>query len=143
MDLKARKVTIPFNGGSVTGTIGLLEAVFGEQLVADQQGKLTAVARRAHSRRRVIGGPSESVAAASYNLTSYGARGNGPASGGEPIQVFYAGDWWTMRLTGSHTAFDGFLKQGGFAGGKVVLWRSEKGTKYGPYQSQQPDGVLV
>jgi hypothetical protein len=144
MDPKKRRVTIPFNGGSITGKIGILESVFGESLVNESRGRLTAVTRRAHSRRRVIGGDTSSVAGAQYNLTAYGSRGSSLASGGEPIRVLSDGDWWTLRLVGSHDAFENFLKQGGFAGGKVVLWKSEKNTDYGPYESaEQPTAPVA
>jgi hypothetical protein len=143
MDPNKRRLTIPFNGGSITGSLGLLEFLFGERLVAEQLGKKTAVTRRAHSRRRVIGGDSSSVAGAEYELTSYGARGSSQASGGEPVRVLADGDWWTLRLVGSHEAFDKFLKRGGFAGGKIVLWQSEKGTDYGPYVSAEEPAVPV
>lgn len=139
MDLLARRVTIPFNGGSISGTIGLLQSVFGEGLVADQLGKNTIVSRRAHTRRRVIGQPATNVKGSSYNLQSWSAAGSGAAVGGEPIRILVNESWWTLRLTGSHDAFNNFLKQGGWAGSKVVLWRSQRGKPHGPFKGSLPE----
>lgn len=139
VDPKLRQTTIPFNGGSITATRGLLEAVFGDQLVADNSVRTVSVERRAHSRTRVIGGSTTAVAAAEYTLTKYGKRSSGSAAGGEDVVFVVDGEPWTMRLTGSHEALDNFLKQGGFAGDKVVMWQSAKGTTYGPYRASESD----
>lgn len=143
VDPKVRRTTIPFNGGSITATRGLLEAVFGDQLVADNSVRTVSVERRAHSRTRVIGGATSSVAAAEYTLTKYGKRSSGSAAGGEDVVFVVDGEPWTMRLTGSHEALDNFLKQGGFAGDKVVMWQSAKGTTYGPYRASESDTNLA
>jgi hypothetical protein len=143
MDPKARTTTIPFNGGSITATRGLLEAIFGEELVADASENERTVERQSHTRTRVIGQGSTMVAGSSYSITSYGKRAGGTAAGGEDIQVIVDGDPWTMRLTGSHQAFNNLLKQGGFAGGKVVMWYSAKGTAYGPYKSAQDNTTIA
>lgn len=143
VDPKVRRTTIPFNGGSITATRGLLEAVFGAQLVADSSVRTVNVERRSHSRIRVIGGATTAVAAAEYTLTKYGKRSSGSAAGGEDVVFVVDGDPWTVRLSGSHEALDNFLRQGGFAGDKVVMWESAKGTKYGPYRAVESDTNLA
>jgi hypothetical protein len=136
-DTLNRKISINYQGGSIEGSYGLMLAVFGENKVgASMVPEEQAITRSQHDRVRVIGQPGQSIAQTSYIRKKYpSSRSSGPA-GGEPIKVFYAGDWWTMRLTGNHEAFNDFL--GGIlteeeAGGGAIYWRSEKGTKYGPF----------
>lgn len=135
VDPKARKISIGFPGGSLTATRGLLEALFGENLVnASQYGEST-ISVNGHQRVRVIGGASTPVAAHNYVAKKYptGQRGGGAA--GEPIQFLYGGDWWTARLTGSHQALNDWLSDSPGASTAALQWRSEKGTPYGPFQS--------
>jgi hypothetical protein len=63
MDPKARKISIGFPGGSLTATRGLLEALFGTNLVNSSQYGEETVSVQGHSRTRVIGGASTPVAA--------------------------------------------------------------------------------
>jgi hypothetical protein len=132
-DLLASRVSVGFTGGTITATRGLLEAVFGAQFVKDGLTGEKQISRRAHTRRRKIGGPSTSVASAQYSVPAVSASSGGQALGGEAVRVLVGGKWWTMRLTGSHKAFNALLGSGLFEGGKVVFWRAESGKKYGPY----------
>lgn len=135
-DLLARKVSIGFPGGNITATRGLLEAVFGEALVQQQAGEPRQVSRKGHTRVRVIGGPATGVSASTANFGPGGGARDLNTMGGEAIQVLYEGDWWTMRLNGSHRAFNEFLGSAQYQAGKLVMWRSEKGTTYGPFTSE-------
>lgn len=135
MDPKARKISIGFPGGSLTATRGLLEALFGTNLVnASQYGEAT-VSVQGHSRTRVIGGASTPVAAHNYVATKFPTGQRGGGSGGEPIQFLVGGDWWTARLSGSHQALNNWLSDSPGSSTTALQWRSEKGTPYGPFQS--------
>jgi len=135
LDPLARKISIGFPGGSLTATRGLLEALFGADLVkAAQYGEAT-VSVQGHSRTRVIGGASTPVAAHDYKAKKYPTGQRGGGSGGEAIQFLMDGDWWTARLAGSHQALNGWLNTKPGSSSKTLLWRSEKGTPYGPFQS--------
>ena len=56
------------------------------------------------------------------------------ATGAEAIKVQFNddGDWWTARLTSSHSALMEFLCTQNAAGNLMgcVAWRSERGTFY-------------
>lgn len=122
-----------FPGGSLSATRGLLVALFGPALVNAAQTGTDAVSVKAHSRTRVIGGPATSVSATNYSRVKYpSGRSNGGA-GGEAIRLFVGGDWWTARLTGSHQDFNSWLESSTWASGVTAMWRSEKGTTYGPF----------
>jgi len=134
-DLLARKITMGFPGGSLTATRGLLQGVFGEDLVKASQYAEFNVNRNGHTRTRVIGGNSTSVASANYVKKRFGSGRSNGGSGGEAIQFMIDGDWWTVRLSGSHQALNSWLGSSLWQSGNIVLWRSEKGTTYGPFTS--------
>ena len=135
VDPKARKISIGFPGGSLTATRGLLEALFGANLVNAAQYGTANISVNGHSRTRVIGGASTPVASHNYTKKKFptGQRGGGAA--GEPIQFLYNGDWWTARLTGSHQELNDWLTTTPGSSTQSLQWRSEKGTPYGPFQS--------
>lgn len=138
MDPLARRLTIGFPGGSLNAARGTLEALFGEALVEQQLNETAEVTRRSHSRVRVIGGESTGVASANYTRTKYPQGSAAGAAGGEPIRMFVDGDWWTARLSGSHQAFNAFLEGSSWGSGKNAIWKSERGTPYGPFKSSSP-----
>lgn len=134
LDPLARKLTIPYPGGSVTATRGLLYALFGEALVETAAGTPRAVNRRPHNRTRVIGGASTGVAAASYTVGKYPtARFNGGA-GGQPVRVNLGGEWWTLRVNGSLQKFADWASGANWVTNAAVAFVSEKGTAYGPFR---------
>ena len=133
VDQNARRITIGFPGGSLSASRGLLTTLFGASLVNSSQSGTESVSVKAHSRVRVIGSAATSVSANNYNRTKYpSGRSNGGA-GGEAIRLFVAGDWWTARLTGSHQDFNSWLEDSTWGSGATAMWRSEKGTTYGPF----------
>lgn len=135
IDPKARKVSIGYAGGSISASRGLLEAMFGEELVQVNTGTPVAVSRDSHSRTRVIGGPSTAVAGANFSIGQYPASRSNGGSGGEPILVNLDGNWWTLRLSGSHQALAAFMSNATWASGKTLMFKSEKGSTYGPFSS--------
>lgn len=138
IDPNARKISLPFPGGSITATRGLLNALFGEELVTAGTTGTSNVSVKSHTRVRVIGGPGTSIGANTYSRKRFpSARSNGGA-GGEAIAFLVGGDWWTARLTGSHQDLCDWLEGANWASNSTILWRSEKGTKYGPFTPTQP-----
>ncbi len=135
VDPGARKLTIGFPGGSLTATKVLLETLFGPDLVQQSVDATINVPVRSHERVRVIGGPSTSVSSSNYSRIRYPQGSSGGQAGGEPIRLFVDGDWWTARLSGSHQDFNGFLRSAQWASGENCIWKSEKGTPYGPFKS--------
>ena len=135
VDAKARRVSVGFPGGAISGTRGLLEAAFGAGLVAAEQSGSQTVAVKGHLRTRVIGQLPKVIAPNAYTLKKFpSGRSNGGA-GGEAIQLLVDGDWWTARLTGSHQDFNDWLSGATWSSGKTIMWRSEKGTTYGPFKA--------
>jgi hypothetical protein len=137
-DPNARMISLGFPGGSLTANRGLLTALFGPDLIAVQETQQISVGRQAHSRVRVIGGDSTNVRSTTYVRKRYPSASAQAAQGGEPISLFYNGDWWTARLSGSHQDFNDWLKSSTWGTGTAALWRSEKGTKYGPFVPPAP-----
>jgi hypothetical protein len=110
VDKKARRFTISWDGGYLTATEGLLEALYGADFMDKVgAGQAKTIAVKATSRTRVIGGPSKAVAGYSYSMIKYPRRVSGGASGGQPIQIEYGGSFWTARLGGSVQDFKAFL----------------------------------
>jgi hypothetical protein len=135
VDPNARKLTVGFSGGSLTATKGLLEALFGPELAQQAAAETISVARRSHQRFRVIGGDSTSVSGSNYDRKRFPQGGDSGAGGGEPIRLFVDGDWWTARLSGSHQSFCKFLESSSWGSGENAIWKSERGTSYGPFSS--------
>jgi hypothetical protein len=138
IDPNARKISIGFPGGSITATRGLLTAVFGPDLVAQAAAATVNVTRKSHTRVRVIGGDSKSISSTTFTRKRYGAAQSNGGAGGEAIAMLYEGDWWTARLSGSHQDFNDWLQNSTWASGVSAMWRSEKGTKYGPFAASSP-----
>lgn len=129
-DPKARKFSLTWDGGYLTATVGLLEALYG----ADFMNKVGAgaaknIAVKSHTRTRVIGGPSKTVNAFNYNVIKYPRRVSGGASGGQPIQIEHDGSWWTARLGGSVQDFKAYLAGTGKPT-NAFTFMTEKGGVY-------------
>jgi hypothetical protein len=133
IDPKARKITITFEGGSLTASRGMLEAVFGPALVASAGSEPVLVLRESHTRSEYPGGPRTAVSGSTYTLKRYGKPNSGGSSGGEPILMYVNGDPFTARLSGSHQAFCDYLRNSTWQSGNDAFWRSQHGTPYGPF----------
>lgn len=138
VDQNARRISVGFPGGSVSASRGLLTSLFGADLVNAEQAGTAQVSVKAHSRVRVIGGSTTAVGATNYTSKKFpSGRSNGGA-GGEAIKLFVGGDWWTARLTGNHQDFNTWLQTSTWGSGNTAMWRSEKGTTYGPFTPPAP-----
>jgi hypothetical protein len=136
LDTKARKVALNYEGGTLTATIGLLEAIFGPDLIGAGSAVTTStVSVGGHTRVRVIGGPGKTVSGYNYARKKYPIAVSGGAAGGEPIALLVNGKYWTARLSGSHQEFADFLQSASIKLSAPLFWRSERGTQYGPFGS--------
>jgi hypothetical protein len=129
-DDKARKFSLTWDGGYLTATRGLLEALYGPDFMKTVgAGKAKTISVKGHSRVRVIGQPAKTIGAYSYAEIDYPRKMKGGAAGGQQIAINYGNAWWSARLGGSIQDFKAFL-----AGtGKPVTpftFASEKGGEY-------------
>ena len=134
-DPEAKKVSINFDGGTVVMTYGMAKSLFADTTeyqrpTADD----VSVAVKGHTRTRVIGQPSIPVAGYNYTYKSWPRLNGGTSSGGEAILMRWDGSdgWWTARLHGSAASFGTFLSEKSPLG---VSFKTERGTKYGPFVS--------
>lgn len=132
-DPEASKITVNYTGGSVYMTIGALKSLLGDNydnLVSKSEEKEVSVS--SHSRTRVIGGPTTSVAAHTYKYKQWPTSESGTADGGSVVYVRWkdSDGEWTARVTGSFADFGTFLDEKATS---PAFFRSQRGTKYGPY----------
>ena len=132
-DPKARKFSLTFEGGYLTATRGLLEAIWGTDFLSTAgAGVSKSVAVKGHARQRVIGGPSKTVGAYAYTLIDYPRKVKGGAAGGQPILIENGGSWWTARLGGSVQDFKEFLKGKGKPS-QPFTFATERGGEYSSF----------
>ena len=134
-DPEAKKVSINFDGGTVVMTYGMAKSLFADTTeYQTPTAEDVSVSVKGHNRTRVIGGAATPVAAFNYTYKSWPRLSGGTASGGEAIQLRWetSDGWWTARLHGSAAAFGTFLAANSPLG---VSFKTERGTKYGPFVS--------
>ena len=133
-DPKAKGFTVNYTGGSLTMAVGTLESLFGAdaEILTPVPGTET-VSVKSHSRTRVIGQPSSNVSGYSYeNIQWPTSQANNAAAGEACLFAWDGSDGnWTGRVTGALSALGVFLAANST---KTVVFRSERGTKYGPFK---------
>jgi hypothetical protein len=137
LDPQARDVRIPYEGGSVSMTRGLAEAIFGTDFAPLETAPVeTAVSVRGHERVRVIGGDATTVNAYNYTFNKYPTTQSGLSEGGEPVMVTITdGSSWTARVSGPLNEFATFLANNTTIDN--VFFKSQRGTNYGPFAVDQ------
>ena len=133
-DPKARDVTLNYAGGSLTMSRGALESLFGEDAtVLTPVPDTKQVTVKSHARVRVIGEPPSNVTGFSCELTQWPTSQANNAAAGEVVLLSWDGSEgdWTGRVTGSMSALGIWLVD---TSTKAVVFRTERGTKYGPFQ---------
>ena len=135
VDPDAREITLNYTGGSLSMTIGNAKSLFGEDsdlLVAEGEAVSTAV--KAHSRTRVIGGDTTNVTAHTRDYVQWPTSQANNAAAGKLILMTWEGSdgTWSGRAAGSMAALGTFLNT---SAAKPVVFRTARGTKYGPFAS--------
>lgn len=135
-DNDARRITLNYTGGSLEMAIGNAKDLFGddyEQLASTAVP--TTVSVKGHSRTRVIGEPPTQVTAYQYTYEKWPTSQAGLAQGGTIILMRWEGSEgdWEARVSGSMAALSTFFSE---AAPKPVSFRTERGSKYGPFIRQ-------
>ena len=115
-------------------TRGALEALFGEDAeILTPVPDTTLVTVKSHSRTRVIGEPATNVTGFSYELTQWPTSQANNAAAGEVVLIAWDGSDgdWTGRVTGAMSALGIWFVS---TSTKPVVFRTQRGTKYGPFQ---------
>jgi len=136
MNPDAQQLTINYTGGSLTMSIGNLKSLFGtnyELLTATPTDVSTSVS--SHSRTRVIGGPTSTVSAHTREYKGWPTSQANGAAAGKTVLLNWEGSLgdWVGRVTGAMADFGDFLSSNA---DKPVVFRTSRGTKYGPFNSQ-------
>jgi hypothetical protein len=133
-DPDGKDLTVNYPGGSLTMTVGALKSLFGDDTpIITPVPETKQVTVKSHSRVRVIGQPATNVTGFSYEFTQWPTSQANNAASGDVVLLSWEGSEgdWTGRVTGAFSALGIFLVANST---KPVLFRSERGTKYGPFQ---------
>ena len=125
-----RILTIPYQGGAISSFGANLKDVFGQNFEGLKvQPENVSVSVSAHSRTRVIGGPSTNVSGHTYRLDSWPRQPVDPAAGGTTILMTLSdGEDWTFRVSGPFWKLNNFLKDNMVP--DSIFYRTERGTQY-------------
>lgn len=139
-DTLKRQVTINFTGGSLTASYALLRTLFVESSIPGVCTPIEKeITRKQHNRFLKIGGSATTVSGVTYTLQQYPSSTTGQALGGEIIFFRVEGDWWTARLSGNHSDLMKYLCDNASSLARTILWKSARGTKYGPVTQESDD----
>jgi hypothetical protein len=132
-DALARRVVLNYTTGAATMSRGLADALFGPTWRINENTPATkTVTVKSHSRTRVIGGPSKTVAAHTYSFKAWPTMDAEAAQGGQACQVrLQDGSSWTVRVSGGMAEFCDWLRTKLVVTGVSVY--SQRGTIYGPF----------
>ena len=134
-DRDAAQITLNYTGGSLTMTIGNAKDLFGEDnSLLQAVGEEVTSSVKAHTRTRVIGGSTTNVAAHNREYIQWPVSQANNAAGGKLIYMTWqdSDGSWAARVTGSMSVLGTFLNA---AAAKPVSFRTARGTKYGPFAS--------
>ena len=133
-DPKAKQFTLNYAGGSITSTVGVFESLFGtDSEILNPVPETETVTVKKHFRTRIIGQPATEVQGYSYENIQWPTSQAGNAAAGKLILIDWEGSEgdWTAMVSGSFAGLGVFLSANS---PKTVKFRSERGTKYGPYK---------
>ena len=132
-DYDAVNVTINYEGGSITMPVGNAKNLFGDDgyELLRPQGEDVTVGRKAHTRTRVIGGPSTNVEATNFTYKKWPRSARSNSAGGQEIVMAWEGSEgnWVVRMTGSASDLGTFLN----ASSPKPVTFSTSGSNYGPF----------
>jgi|ABVN01.1.fsa_nt_gi hypothetical protein len=129
----SRQITLNYTGGSVEMSVGNAKSIFGDDFAdLEQKSEATSVTVKSHTRTRVIGGDSSNVSGYTYTYDKWPTSQAGNGSSGRVILMTWDGSDgdWTARVTGSFADAGTYFNNNTT---KTIEFRSERGTKYGPY----------
>ena len=133
----AMMVTINYQGGSITLPVGNAKDLFGTDgvVLLRPEGEQVTVSKKAHSRVRVIGGPTTQVASSIYTYTKWPRRRRSNSAGGVEILMAWeeSEGSWTARMTGSASDLGTFLNDNS---PKAVVFSTD-GSEYGPFMKKE------
>lgn len=132
-DSDAVLVTLNYAGGSITLPIGNAKDLFGDdgyEILRPSPVDVT-ISKKAHTRTRVIGGPTTNVEATTYTYKQWPRTRRSNAAGGQKIMMRWEGSQgsWTARMTGSASDLGTYLNA---TAPKPVTFATA-GSNYGPF----------
>ena len=119
-------------------SVGALESLFGSEAeILSPVPTTETVTVKSHSRVRVIGEAASNVTGYSYENIQWPTSQANNAAAGEVVLLSWEGSdgSWTGRVSGALSALGVFLVANS---PKPVVFRSERGTKYGPFIKETP-----
>lgn len=129
----ARNVTLNYEGGSIEMAVGNAKSIFGSDFAGlTPEPEEATVGVPKHTRVRVIGEDPVDVEAYSYTYTKWPTSQAGSAAAGRLILMSWTGSDgdFSARVTGSFADAGSYFNDNTT---KTIQFRSERGTKYGPY----------
>ena len=132
-DMDARQITLNYEQGSIEMSIGNAKSIFGETFDQLDPGPTpVSVSVKSHTRTPVIGGPTKSISAYSYEYLQWPTSQASNAAAGEVILMTWDGSGgpFTARVTGPLSSAATFFATYTI---KTLAFRSQRGTKYGPF----------
>mgnify|MGYP003146765914 FL=1 len=138
-DMKAKEITLKYEGGSVTMSRGNAEDIFGKDsdiLCLKPESKTVSV--KGHTRVPTIGGDSTSVSAYSYTFESWPRGTASNAAAGTVILMEWDGSDgdFTGRVSGPMWRAAKFFDANTT---KILGFRTERGSTYGPFGTNCED----
>ena len=135
----AKQITLNYTGGSLTMTRGNAKDLFGENSsLLSPVGVEISTEVPEHNRTRVIGGDSIKVPKHNREYIQWPVSQANNAASGKLIYMEWEGSegTWSARVTGSMSTLGTFLNA---AAAKPVAFRTSRGTKYGPFASDDEE----
>ena len=136
LDPEARRMTINYEGGSIEMAVGNVLSLWSDQTITDfTAGEEVSVTVKGHTRTRVIGGPSTTVASNTYTYTQFPSSGNSQAAGGEEVMLSWDGSegWWTTRVNGPMWKLGEYLNK---TSPRAAFFKVKGGRTYGPFSKE-------
>ncbi len=132
-DADARNVTLNYENGSIEMAIGNAKSIFGADFAGlTPEPEQASVTVKSHSRVRVIGEDATTVSGYTYEYTKWPTSQAGNGASGRIILMSWTGSEgdFSARVTGSFADAGTYFSDNTT---KTIEFRSERGTKYGPY----------
>ena len=129
----ARNITLNDDGGSMVMSVGNAKSIFGDDFDGlDPEPEEKTASVKKHNRVRVIGGTSKSIEPYTYTYKSWPTSNASNAAGGTVILMDWTGSdgSFTARVSGRIADAAQFFHDNAT---KTLVFRTERGTKYGPF----------